>query len=130
MTDNDIIKALELCANRTIHSCKFCPCNSGIECSKKLNKETLDLINRQKAEIECLNADLKAAKSEAELLKADNVRLNRMRADVVEVVRCKDCKHKFVEYDGTFTCNIFSNCYGLPYRINLDDFCSHGERRE
>ena len=51
-------------------------------------------------------------------------------ADVAKVVRCKDCKHKFVEYDGTFTCNIFSNCYGLPYRINLDDFCSRGERRE
>ena len=50
--------------------------------------------------------------------------------DRVEVVRCKDCKHKFVEYDGIFTCNIFSNCYGLPYRINLDDFCSRGERRE
>lgn len=51
-------------------------------------------------------------------------------ADVVGVVRCKDCKYKFVEYDDTFTCNIFSNCYGLPYRINLDDFCSRGERRE
>ena len=54
MTDNEIIKALELCANRTIHSCKFCPCNSGIECNKKLNEGTLDLINRQKAEIEKL----------------------------------------------------------------------------
>ena len=51
-------------------------------------------------------------------------------ADVAKVVRCKDCKYKFVEYDDTFTCNIFSNCYGLPYRINLDDFCSRGERRE
>ena len=50
--------------------------------------------------------------------------------DLIEVVRCKDCKYKFVEYDDTFTCNIFSNCYGLPYRINLDDFCSRGERRE
>lgn len=54
MTDNEIIKALELCANRTIHSCKFCPCNIGIECNKKLNKETLNLINRQKIEIEKL----------------------------------------------------------------------------
>lgn len=49
-------------------------------------------------------------------------------ADVAKVVRCKDCKHKLVEYDGTFTCNIFSNRYGLPYRINFDDFCSYGER--
>lgn len=50
--------------------------------------------------------------------------------DLIEVVRCKDCKYKFVEHDDTFTCNIFSNCYGLPYRINPDDFCSRGERRE
>ena len=56
MTDNEIIKALELCANRTIHSCKFCPCNSGIECNKKLNEGALDLINRQKAEIARLRA--------------------------------------------------------------------------
>ena len=116
MTDNDIIKALELCANRTIHSCKFCPCNSGIECNKKLNKETLNLINRQKIEIECLNADLKAAKSEAELLKTDNVRLNRMRADVVEVVRCKDC-----EFSGS--CSIEE--YG---DMKQNDFCSKWKR--
>lgn len=56
ITDNEIIKALELCANRTIHSCKFCPCNSGIECNKKLNEGALDLIKRQKTEIERLQA--------------------------------------------------------------------------
>lgn len=49
--------------------------------------------------------------------------------DVVEVVRCKDCKHKFTEYDGSFTCNVFSNSYGLPYRIKSDDFCSRGEKK-
>ena len=49
--------------------------------------------------------------------------------DVQEVVRCKDCKHKFTEYDGSFTCNVFSNSYGLPYRINPDDFCSRGEKK-
>ena len=47
----------------------------------------------------------------------------------VDIVFCKDCKHKFTEYDGSFTCNVFSNSYGLPYRINPNDFCSYGERR-
>lgn len=42
-------------------------------------------------------------------------------ADVVEVVRCKDCKH----YDHgvcihDFACNL----------IRDDDYCSYGERRE
>ena len=59
MTDNEIIKALELCANRTIHSCKFCPCNSsGCACNEKLNGGALDLINRQNAEIDRLKNEL------------------------------------------------------------------------
>ena len=43
--------------------------------------------------------------------------------DVVEVVRCKDCKHL-----------MFSDCYGECKRNHLgivrpDDFCSFGERK-
>ena len=58
MTDNEIIKALELCANRTIHSCKSCPCNSsGCACNEKLNGGALDLINRQKVEIKKLREE-------------------------------------------------------------------------
>lgn len=49
-------------------------------------------------------------------------------ADVVEVVRCKDCKH----WGGiTFgrTCRMFS---GVHTRVEMseDNFCSYGERRE
>lgn len=44
--------------------------------------------------------------------------------DVVEVVRCKDCKHL-----------MFSDCYGECKRNHLgivrpDDFCSRGKRKE
>ncbi len=42
MTDNEIIKALEYCK----------------DCSANINSEILDLINRQKAEIERLNTEL------------------------------------------------------------------------
>lgn len=48
MTDNEIIKALECCRDDTCVSCPICTeglCNGG------LHKNTLDLINRQKAEI-------------------------------------------------------------------------------
>ena len=41
MTDNEIIKALEYCK----------------DCSANLNVEIIDLINRQQAEIEKLNAE-------------------------------------------------------------------------
>ena len=45
-------------------------------------------------------------------------------ADVVEVVRCKDCKHL-----------MFSDCYGECRRNHLgivrpDDYCSRGKRKE
>lgn len=49
-------------------------------------------------------------------------------ADVVEVVRCKDCKH----WGGTtygFVCRKFS---GIDTKICMgaDHYCSYGERRE
>ena len=48
-------------------------------------------------------------------------------ADVVEVVRCKDCKHYSADGWG------FGNCYrtNVDYlRMADDSFCSYGERRE
>ena len=59
MTDNDIMEALEYCTNPKVH--KKCPrakfvdvCNDG--CIHLLMKQALDLINRQKAEIDALIA--------------------------------------------------------------------------
>ena len=49
MTDNDIIKALECC--------KECPAKeNNVECGDVLKNNALKLINRQKAEIEKLQA--------------------------------------------------------------------------
>ena len=52
--------------------------------------------------------------------------------DAVEVVRCKDCKHwKHIE-DGFGDCtNRRFHLDGSPDpTMNMDDFCSCGERRE
>ena len=60
MTDNDIIKALECCCN-AVECDDNCPLKhkpSITDC----NKEFLDLINRQKAEIERLQKDSKRLK--------------------------------------------------------------------
>ena len=47
-------------------------------------------------------------------------------ADVVEVVRCKDCKHYYVdEYYGATTCD--RCCIDEP---DSSDFCSYGERKD
>ena len=49
-------------------------------------------------------------------------------ADVVEVVRCKDCEHWGGIIYG-FVCRKFS---GIETKIcmHADDFCSYGERKE
>ena len=59
MTDNEIIKALECCCGTAHDSCRDCP-YSDIGCEDELEKDALDLINRQKAEIERLkNQDVR-----------------------------------------------------------------------
>ena len=59
MTDNEIIKALECCAVHGLLKCEKCPKkNEGVTCMYALSKDALDLIKRQKAEIEKLNVEL------------------------------------------------------------------------
>lgn len=59
MTDNEIIKALECCQTQYAKNCEKCPyerykkpCISAITCSSQMRADLLDLINRQRAEIE------------------------------------------------------------------------------
>ena len=42
--------------------------------------------------------------------------------DAVQVVRCKDCKHRYIKND-VWTCP-----FGLP--SGPDGYCSYGERKE
>ena len=57
MTDNEIIKALEWCTD--VMDCSKCLCKpySGSSCANKLKTGALDLIKRQQAEIERLQAE-------------------------------------------------------------------------
>ena len=96
MTDNEIIKALELCANRTINSCKLCPCNSGIECNKKLNEGTLDLINRQKELLEMAEKAMKIANENADLM--------REQYECVKVVAAREFAEKLKQQ--AFECDV------------------------
>ena len=60
MTDNEIIKALECCACMNGNYCKLCPLHpeTSAKCFLVLMENTLNLINRQDAEIEMLRAML------------------------------------------------------------------------
>ena len=73
MTDNEIIKALDFCEGYNgVSFCNDCPLFEEDNCIHILARETRNLINRQKAEIErykgvikILEKDVKTAKSEA-----------------------------------------------------------------
>ena len=68
MTDEQIIKALECCATDDGDDCFQCPYGNIVYkpgdggCVNRCRKEALDLINRQKAEVE---NEIKEIKSEA-----------------------------------------------------------------
>ena len=49
--------------------------------------------------------------------------------NVVEVVRCKDCKYAFMTIDGEEVkyCDMFDSDYGVYFDKN--HFCSYGERK-
>ena len=53
-----------------------------------------------------------------------------LAADVVEVVRCKDCKHGSIDdHTGKGLCRNPMGCYGcVPTKE--DGFCSFGEKRD
>lgn len=65
---------------------------------------------------------------------------NLPAADVVPVVRCRDCKY-FMEYtreyaqnadgaDGDCYIRVMNSCNEQFRSCNYDDFCSYGERKE
>ena len=62
MTDNEIIKALECCT--AYENCNECPYNTDtLSCERlKLLEDSLELINRQKAEIERLKKEVSVAR--------------------------------------------------------------------
>jgi hypothetical protein len=53
-------------------------------------------------------------------------------ADVVEVVRCKDCKHleTVIDIIGDMYCFCGNADGKYITEVDLEDFCSHGEGKE
>ena len=50
----------------------------------------------------------------------------RTARDAVEVVRCKDCKHRiYSDFDGCYVCH-----HGGFNAMHQDNFCSYGERKD
>lgn len=99
MTDNEIIKALECCADEYIHSCDYCPfekeCNGD---NLNLVKYALDLINRQKAEIEKLQTDNSSMQSTLAKMS--------MGVEQAKVNAIKEFAERLKSYAHEISCNV------------------------
>lgn len=67
------------------------------------------------------------------VLKAHRIVREAPAADVVEVVRCKNCKYAYINSfsaaSGVVLCKKLSNEAETAIR-QQDEYCSHGERKE
>lgn len=60
---------------------------------------------------------------------ATTCQTHKVEKDVVEVVRCKDCKHWHEWENGTGSCQRSENsCFWVG--VDFDDYCSFGERKD
>ncbi len=84
-----------------------------------------DVVEGDKAQKEIDYWHDKAQSYEQTILK-----LSLNKADVVEVVRCKDCKHLDKgENDSESWCECV-RIFGTYFDVSEDDFCSYGERTD
>ena len=88
MTDNEIIKALECCIMDNVKDCDCCPYNeiqTKTYCANRLIKDALDIINRQKAEIERLRSNIKTDFfTVTEKLKLSQSEIGDIRAEAIK----------------------------------------------
>ena len=109
MTDNDIIQALECCYSLNLQKCKMkCPLRDKPLCSEWLSKYALDLINRQKAEIESKN-DL--IHRQSDVISEQKEKIERIYIDAVE------------EFAGLSIQRICENVTPIPQQMYLVDMC-------
>ena len=96
MTDEQIIKALELCAHwENDKTCENCPANVyGFGCANKMSKFVLGLINRQEAEIERLKKKNKILIKNADTAFQDGLDENRdlFKKEVEPEIRAETIK--------------------------------------
>ena len=102
MTDNEIIKALECCKDPECTSCKECPAYEIYkDCMGCVLSEAIDLINRQKAEIEDLkdkNEHLVVFLAEA---KPEAIKEFAERLNIELSLYKRECR-KFLDNAGAF----------------------------
>lgn len=71
-----------------------------------------------------------AAQRKAVIQKLGEYEDKASTADVVEVVRCKDCKYLTLTEEGEYNPRDIVCTYFMTDGLDSNDYCSYGERRE
>lgn len=90
-----------------------------------------EYINREAAIKAMEKADYTLIANDADSCKADYLReiiKSVPAADVVPVMRCKDCKYAFINRFSTASGIVL--CSSSMKAMQEDDFCSYGERKD
>ena len=89
LTDNEIIKALECCRDNGVSNtyCDDCAYSVYEDCGARQAKDTLDLIKRQKAEIERLQAMVEREREKYERTMTGLKAVLEERADHSEAIK-------------------------------------------
>ena len=116
MTDNEIVKGLECCRNNAREDeCKYClSCpmahcdldeDEELNCLDAVYKRALDLINRQKAEIEKYRVNNNALKRAVEVLKKD---LDNSNAEIERLTKANErFAEEFDAYYASVKCKAY-----------------------
>ena len=107
LTDNEIIKALEIHSNEQFDNCEGCPYLDGDSCEgftkySQPFREVLDLINRKNADVDFYKerankyeAQVEVLKEQTQKQKAEIERLRKILENRGEI--CKSCDEKYTE---------------------------------
>ena len=140
MTDNEIIKALEYCANceNCFYGTTNCPLGEEMECRSLLAQNALDLITSQQAENENLKVENQSlrtaanslkmhyeeAQAEIENLKNENFILSQKRANIFEITEAygRGKSEAVKEFADRLKKDIFNTEYHIDryYRRSID----------
>lgn len=109
MNDNEIIELLDNCCNST--HCYGCQFEEERGCASHVAQIALDLINRQKAEIERLKIEC-------------------LTCDAEKVVRCENCKYWVALNDAGYHWCQKADMTFYPHEIDIQKhYCSLAERK-
>ena len=121
MSDNEIIKALECHNTLSLEDCKHCPLYDKKRkfqgCQRTLDKETLALINRQKAEIERLKEREKHVQDQCRL--CDEYYTHRLRKAKEDIASIKAEAYK--EFAERWKAEVATGVHYLGVFVDIDN---------